>query len=177
MGVSGLDIYGSLTCRHPQGGLFSAGDPSMAQALRSQIELDDGQSDHADELEFRQLSKLKRALHLHIPDLEKEIEREQNFQRANDVDAAVELIRRASSSNRTLEDRAMELEAQLDSLSERSARDLESSESRAEQAEERARAANARTLLAEQRLGEAEERLRQIIEVIGEELSGRPAAA
>lgn len=149
----------------------------MAQALRSKIEVDDGQFNHADELEFRQLSKLKRALHLHIPELEKELEREQNFQRANDVDAAVELIRRASSSNRTLEGRTTELEAQLDSLSERSARDLENFESRAERAEELARAADARTLLAEQRLGEAEERLRQIIDVIGEELSGRPATA
>ena len=149
----------------------------MAQALRSQIEADDGQPDHADSLEFRQLSKLKRALHLHIPEFEKELEREQHFERARDVDAAIELIRQASSSNQTLDERATDLEARLDSLSERSARELESSESRVVQAEARARAADARTLLAEQRLGEAEERLRQIIEVITEELSGHPAAA
>lgn len=149
----------------------------MAQALRTEIEANEGQPDHADSLEFRQLSKLKRALHLHIPELEKELERERNFERARDVDAAVELIRQASGSNRALEERAAELQDRLDALAERSARELENSESRLAQAESRARAADARTLLAEQRLGQAEERLRQIIEVISEELSTRPAAA
>jgi hypothetical protein len=147
----------------------------MAQALRTEIEANDDQSDPTDTLEFRQLSKLKRVLHLHIPELERELER--NSERTHDVDAAVDLIRQASNSNRVLEERAMDLEARLNELAERSARELENSESRIVEAEARARNADARTLLAEQRLGEAEERLRQIIEVISEELSARPASA
>lgn len=149
----------------------------MAQALRNDIEANDDHPDYADSLESRQMSKLKRALHLHIPELEKELERERNSERARDVEVAVELIRQASTSNRNLEERTVDLEARLDALAAHSARELESSESRANQAEARARAADARTLLAEQRLGEAEERLRQIIEVISEELSIRTAAA
>jgi hypothetical protein len=148
----------------------------MAQMLRNSIEANDDQPDYADTLELRQLNKLKRALHLHIPELEKEFERERHSERIRDVEAAVELIRQASNSNRVLEDRTQELKAELDSLAERSARDLELSQSLIEAAEARARAAEARTLLAEQRLGEAEERLRQIIDVIGEELSGRTLA-
>jgi hypothetical protein len=149
----------------------------MAQMLRNSIEANDDQPDYADTLELRQLNKLKRALHLHIPELEKEFERERHSERIRDVEAAVELIRQASNSNRVLEDRTQELKAELDSLAERSARDLELSQSLIEAAEARARAAEARTLLAEQRLGEAEERLRQIIDVIGEELSGRTLTA
>jgi hypothetical protein len=149
----------------------------MAQVLRNSIEANDDQPDYADTLELRQLNKLKRALHLHIPELEKEFERERHSERIRDVEAAVELIRQASNSNRVLEDRTHELKAELDSLAERSARDLELSQSLIEAAEARARAAEARTLLAEQRLGEAEERLRQIIDVIGEELSGRTSTA
>jgi chromosome segregation ATPase len=154
----------------------------MAQVLRNSIEANDGQPDYgqpdyADTLELRQLNKLKRALHLHIPELEKEFERERHSERIRDVEAAVELIRQASNSNRVLEDRTQELKAELDSLAERSARDLELSQSLIEAAEARARAAEAKTLLAEQRLGEAEERLRQIIDVIGEELAGRTSIA
>jgi hypothetical protein len=147
----------------------------MAQALRNDVQASAEEFDHADTLELRQLSKLKRALNLHIPEIEKEFERERISERARDVDDAVELIRQASSSNRLLDERASALEARLDALAESSARDLEKSESRVEAAEARARAADARTLQAEQRLGEAEERLRQIIEVISEELSARPA--
>ncbi|HEY0353295.1 MAG TPA: hypothetical protein VGC68_06665 [Enterovirga sp.] len=149
----------------------------MAQVLRNSIEANDGQPDYADTLELRQLNKLKRALHLHIPELEKEFERERHSERIRDVEAAVELIRQASNSNRVLEDRTQELKAELDSLAERSARDLELSQSLIEAAEARARAAEAKTLLVEQRLGEAEERLRQIIDVIGEELAGRTSIA
>jgi hypothetical protein len=149
----------------------------MAQVLRNSIEANDGQPDYADTLELRQLNKLKRALHLHVPELEKEFERERHSERIRDVEAAVELIRQASNSNRVLEDRTQELKAELDSLAERSARDLELSQSVIEAAEARARAAEAKTLLAEQRLGQAEERLRQIIDVIGEELAGRTSIA
>lgn len=86
------------------------------------------------------------------------------------LSAALEQIRRASSLLGSLEDRSSDLQTRYDELSARSERERREAEARLQASEARAEEALARARSAERQLRAAEEQVLQLAAVIHEEL-------
>lgn len=89
------------------------------------------------------------------------------------LSAALDQIRRASSLLGSLEDRSSDLQERFDELSARSERERREAEMRLQDSEARAEQALERARRAEEQLRDAVEQLRQLTEIVHEELEPR----
>ena len=87
--------------------------------------------------------------------------------------AALDQIRRASTLLGSLEDRSSDLQQRFDELSARSERKREETEARLQESEARVEQALDRARRAEEQLRDAVEQLRQLTEIVHEELAPR----